>query len=158
MNTTYLRKGLALACLGLLLAAPALRADDSPDGKGGPEAQGKMLDHMKKDLDLSDSQADQIKAENAADWVQVKTLRDKMKLDVDSLKVLVDRKAADDELVPAIGAVKADRQAMDEQKAKHMDAMQAILNPTQQAKGILMMMEHMKHDKGPDGGPKDGGK
>ena len=156
MNTKILRKGLALACLGLLLAAPALRADDGKDG-GGPDGQAKMLERMKKDLDLSDSQADQLKAEDASDWVEVKTLRDKLALDVDSLKLLVDKKAGDDELIPAIAVVKSDRQAMDQQRSKHMDAMQAILNPTQQAKGIVKMAEHMKHDKGPDG-MKDGGK
>ncbi|HXB98378.1 MAG TPA: hypothetical protein VNZ54_10005 [bacterium] len=161
MNTTNLRKGLVYAGLGiLLLAAPTLRADDGKDGmdgKGGPEAQARMLDRMKADLDLSDGQVAKVKAEDTDDMAAGAMLRDKMMLDVDKLRVLVDKKADADDLNAAIAVVKGDKANLDAQKAKHMDAMQEILTPLQQAKGILMMVERMKHEKGPDAA-KDGGK
>ncbi len=157
MNTTYLRKGLAFACLGLLLAAPALRADDGKDGKGGPEAQAAMIDKMKADLDLSDAQVAKVKAENADDLAAGKTLHAKMLLNVDKLRLLVDNKAGADELNAAIAAVKGNKADLDAQKAKHMDALQDLLTPLQQAKAILMMVGRMERDKGPHG-PKDGDK
>ncbi|HTB34061.1 MAG TPA: hypothetical protein VK842_04310 [bacterium] len=157
MNTKFLTKSVAFACLGLLLSAPALRADEGKDGKGGPEAQARMLDKMKVDLDLTDSQVSKVKAENADDMAAEKMLRDKMMLNVDKLRLLVDNKAGADELNASIAMIKGNKADMDAQKAKHMDAMQEILTPMQQAKGILMMVEHMKHEMGVDG-VKDGGK
>jgi len=157
MNTKLLRKSLALACLGLMLGAPALRAHDGKDGKGGPEAQAKMIDKMKADLDLTDGQVAKVKEECIGDEAAEKMLRDKMMLNVDRLRLLVDKKAGADELTAAITLVKDNKTDLEAQKAKHMDAMQEILTPMQQAKGILMMVDLMEHEKGGHG-HKDGDK
>jgi hypothetical protein len=143
MNFKFPGRPWAVAGLGLmLLAAPALHAHDG-------DTMGKeMLQHMKKDLKLSEGQYSQVKDEYKANLDACKALQDKMTLDVDTLKVLVDKKASDDDLTPAIATLKADHKAMQAQMADHMDAIQAILTPGQQAKEIIKMCEMMKHEMG----------
>ena len=155
MNKSITRHGIILTGLGLLLlAAPGLRSDDGKDGKDGKDCW--MLERMTKELGLSTDQVAKVKD----------PLKDKLKLDVDSLKVLIDKKADDGDLKPAIAGIKADLLALEGQKANHLDSLAQILTSTQQAKGIVMMCEEMKHGKGPHGKPghgpkgadKDGGK
>jgi Spy/CpxP family protein refolding chaperone len=143
MKSAFSARPWALAGLGLLLlAAPALHAH-------GDDAMGKdWLEHMKKDLQLSDTQYSQVKDEVKADKDACKTQQDKMALDVDTLKVLVDKKASDDELTPAIATLKADYKDKQAQMATHMEAMQAILTPLQQAKEVIKMCEMKKPGMG----------
>jgi hypothetical protein len=162
MISKFARRGLVSAGIAaLLLAAPAsrLRADDAAstapaapaaDDKGadnGDKMEGKMLEHMTKALDLTDDEVAKVKAEGESNRAAMKPLRDKVKLDMDSLKVLVDKKASDSDLSAAIATFKTDRKAVEAQQSAHMDALQAILTPMQQAKGIFMMarMEGMGH-------------
>ena len=157
MKTIFNKRGLALAGLGLMIfAAPALRAHEGMDGMKGMKGMddAKMLEHMKVELSLNDHQAAQVKAEYATDGEACKLLRDKMELDVAKLKVMVDKKAGNDELKPVIVMIRADQRALEAQKEKHIDAMQEILEPKQQAKAIFMMQEHM----GGHGMMKDGHK
>jgi hypothetical protein len=170
MNKSITRHGIILTGLGLLLlAAPGLRSDDGKgwDGKDGKDGKDCwMLERMTKELGLSTDQVAKVKDLDKADKKACDPLKDKLKLDVDSLKVLIDKKADDGDLKPAIAGIKADLLALEGQKANHLDSLAQILTSTQQAKGIVMMCEEMKHGKGPHGKPghgpkgadKDGGK
>jgi Spy/CpxP family protein refolding chaperone len=114
-----------------------------------------MIEEMKKDLGLSAAQAGQLKAELKADRAVCKPLEAKMTLDVDRLKVLVDKKAADGDLKPVIAEVVADHQALQAQMSAHWGAMQAILTPTQQAKEALHLHARMQHGMKAMHGEKD---
>ena len=142
MKSKFLKRCLVSAGLSaLLLGAPTLRSDE---GKDGGQWETKMLDHMNEKLELNAGQLEKVKAESKSNREAAKAIREKLTLDMDSLKVLVDKKAGDAELKAAIALVKADHKAQAEQMAKHMEAMAAILTPLQQAKGLFMMREGME--------------
>jgi Spy/CpxP family protein refolding chaperone len=145
---------IAITALGLATAiwgTPLLNAHDADKDNGKEEhgAWGKERgEHMKKELGLSDEQAEKFKAARKAQMEAMKPLREKQKLDIDSLRVLVDKKASDKDLSAAIESIKADHKAIEEQEKKHREAMAALLTPMQQAKFILSMGEmgeHMMH-------------
>jgi len=147
MKLKLLRRGLALAASGfLLLASPALRAHEGEDGE-------RMLERMKGELALSDDQFDKVKTEANLDRDLSKPLAERIVLDMDSLKVLLDKKASDADLKPVIAKIKDDRAAMDAQRDAHMDALQQILTPLQQAKAILLMRGRMAQDRAAGDGP-----
>jgi Spy/CpxP family protein refolding chaperone len=140
---------IAIAALGLATAfwgTPLLNAHDA-DKDGGKDAGkeehggwGKERgEHMKKELGLTDEQAEKFKAARKAQMETMKPLMEKQKLDIDSLRVLVDKKASDKDLSAAIEGIKADHKAIEEQQKKHREAMAALLTPMQQAKFILSM-------------------
>jgi Spy/CpxP family protein refolding chaperone len=129
----------ALGLLALVSAAPRLHADDMDKGM----AKGGHGDGMKGMLGLSDDQAKQLKDAREADAKAMKPLMEKMKLDLDSLRVLVDKKASDSDLKDALAGLKADRKAVEEQRAKQMEASAQILTPLQQAKWVINMADHM---------------
>jgi Spy/CpxP family protein refolding chaperone len=149
---------IAIAALGLATAVwgtPLLNAHEA-DKDGGKEA-GKEEhggwgkeghERMKKELGLTDDQADKMKAAGKAQMEAMKPLMEKRKLDIDSLRVLVDKKAADKDLTAAIEGIKADQKAVEEQWKKHREAMAALLTPMQQAKSVLMMGEMGEHMMG----------
>jgi Spy/CpxP family protein refolding chaperone len=157
----------ALGLVALISGAPRLHADDTD--KGGKEAsqEGKAWGHghegMKEELGLSDDQAKQLKEAREANEKVMKPLMEKLKLDLDSLRVLVDKKAADADLKSALDGLKADHKAMEEQRAKQMEGMALLLTPMQQAKWAVSMADHMMQGgmmggHGHGMGPKDGGK
>jgi Spy/CpxP family protein refolding chaperone len=159
MTMEWIRRILVSAALCLLfLATPTLRADDTaPTGDKGGKMHDRMMNHMKEALGLSDDQVSKLKDENKANREASKPLREKMTLDKDNLKLLVDKKASDDDLKAAIASLKEDRKAMQALNQKHMDAMQEILTPMQQAKAIFMMHGHRGHGWGHGAGmDKDG--
>jgi hypothetical protein len=145
---TVVSTGLGVLILGLA-TLHAEKAMDGDEGHEGWEGQGRieegMKEHLKKALELNDEQAKKVDELNKADHDNSKLLKDKVEADLANLKVLVDKKAGDEELKTAIEGLKQDHKAMQEAHQKHMEAMQAILSPTQQAKAVLMMREHMGH-------------
>jgi len=157
---------MAIAALGVattIWGSPLLNAGEA--GKDGGQGWGKGRgEHMKKELGLSDDQAEKFKAAQKAQMDAMKPLQEKQKLDIDSLRVLVDKKAADKDLSAAIAAIKADHQAIEEQQKKHREAMAQLLTPLQQAKAVLMMGDmgerwagKMGHGKGMGKGWHKGG-
>jgi Spy/CpxP family protein refolding chaperone len=128
----------AAGLCGLLLAAPGLRAhEDKGPGMMGEEGAAKM----NKGLGLTDEQAAKMKDARKANREAVRAIHEKAVEHADKLKDLLEKKASDAELSAAIGALKQDKKAMQDQEEKQMAAVQAILNPTQQAKMALWMMD-----------------
>jgi Spy/CpxP family protein refolding chaperone len=130
---------MAIAALGVattVWGAPLLNAHETDKGshKGKGHGEGMM-----KDMGMTDAQAEKFKAARKANMEAMKPLMEKQKLDVDSLKVLVDKKASDNELKAAIASVKADHQAIDDQRKKQHETMGAMLTPLQEAKMIIRM-------------------
>jgi Spy/CpxP family protein refolding chaperone len=155
----------ALIAGGILLAAPALRADDSatpPDSQGdthGADQHWDKFDGLKKRLGLTDDQVSQWKEVEKGQKDQAKLLRDKESADKANLVLLVDQKASDDALSAALKTLKSDRAAIEAQKAKTDDAIAGILSPTQQAKLLIAEGQWGKHGgfgRG-HGGPGHGG-
>jgi len=122
------------------------------DGKGGHEGM------LKEKLGLTDEQAAKFKDARKANREAMQPLMEKMKTDVDSLRVLVDKKASDKDLSAQLDTLKADKQAVDDQQKKQMDAMAAILTPLQKAKFVINMADHMHRGMGGRGGWNHGGK
>jgi Spy/CpxP family protein refolding chaperone len=148
---------IAITAIGLAAvigSSHSLRADDADKG-GDHKAWGGREEMMKKELGLSDDQVAKMKELDKANAEAMKPLMEKAKLDVDSLRVLVDKKASDSDLKAAVEGLKADKKAMDEERQKEMDAKEAILNPLQVAKAAISMADRMMHGGmmgGPDGG------
>ena len=161
MVVKFAQKGLVLAGLGLLLLAAPLRAEDGKecwDGRGGQEPEAQMLHRMKKELKLTSDQVDQVKQTDKADEATCKPFRDKLKLDVDSLRVLVDKKASDADLKTAIALIRDDVKAVKDSKSKHFDGIFDILTPSQQAKEVFIISKHMQLEKKKHRGGHDGNK
>jgi Spy/CpxP family protein refolding chaperone len=138
---------LIFAAMSLAVAVwgtPRLNADPmDKDGKGGM---------LKEKLGLTDEQVAKFKDARKADREAMKPLMEKMKTDVDSLRVLVDKKASDKDLSAQLDVLKADKEAVDEQRKKQMDAMAADLTPLQKAKFVINMADHMNRGMGGRGG------
>lgn len=145
MNITRKRLLAAGVSAILLLSAPALRLS-AREGKG-PEGMG-MKEMMKDKLDLSDEQAKQFKDMGKTHREANKAVMEKMKLDMDTLRVLVDEKASDAKLKAQLNKLKQDGKDMEAMRAKHMEAMQAILTPMQQAKFVIFKVANMGQMKG----------
>jgi Spy/CpxP family protein refolding chaperone len=152
MISKMFRRTAISAGLGVLvLALATLHAEksmDTDDAQGPGEGHGmmaeKMKDHFKKALGLSDEQAKKVEELDKADHEKGKLLRDRVEADMANLKVLVDGKASDGELKAALENLKKDHMAAQDARMKHMEDMQAILTPTQQAKAVIMMSERMR--------------
>jgi Spy/CpxP family protein refolding chaperone len=158
------------AALSLAVAVwgtPRLNADPmDKDGKGGGHDG-----MMKEKLGLTDEQVAKFKDARKANREAMQPLMEKMKTDVDSLRVLVDKKASDKDLSAQLDALKADKQAVEDQQKKQMEDMAAVLTPLQKAKFVISMADRMhrgmggrggwnhgdKGDKGDKGGPEDKG-
>jgi Spy/CpxP family protein refolding chaperone len=169
------QQGLWVLGLGaaLLFSSPLLRADEGGGDKGQPPMAmggegeghpgGPHGDMMKKKLELSDEQEKKMKEEHKANEAVIKPLREKIKIDVDTLRLLVDKKASDSELSKALDELQADRKALQAQQEKHISDLRAILNPMQQAKMAVSMAGMMEHGmmggrmEGHEGGGHDGG-
>ena len=161
----------ALSVATAIAGTPRLNAHEMDKGKDGGHEEGKgegrgdrMGGRLKEELGLTDAQADKLKAARKDQMEAMKALMEKQKLDVDSLRLLVDKKASDAELTKAIATVKADHEALQAQEKKQREAMAALLTPIQQAKMIIQMSERMgrghggmmggpEHEGGPDEGP-----
>jgi Spy/CpxP family protein refolding chaperone len=152
------QQGLLALGLGaaLLFSAPPLRADEAGD-KGQPPKDapglaeqgehpgGQHGDMMKKKLDLSDEQDQKMKEAHKANQAAMKPLKEKLKIDVDTLRLLVDKKASDSELSKALDELHKDRLAMQALQEKHIAELKAILNPMQQAKLAVSMAGMIEH-------------
>jgi Spy/CpxP family protein refolding chaperone len=162
----FRRWAVAGAALGLLLVAPpALRAED---GAPAGETQGKhwdKFDRLKKLLDLTDDQVSQWEEAEKGQHEAVKLLRDKAQAAKAQLAVLVDEKASDDKLSSALDEFEVAQKAVVAQSEKQQAAIKAILNPLQQAKLALFAGGHHRGPGGHGGfgagwkpaGPGEGG-
>jgi Spy/CpxP family protein refolding chaperone len=136
----------AIGLAAIISGAPRLHADDmdksaKPEGhEGWGEGRG---GRMKEELGLTDDQAKKMKEAHEADEKAMKPLMEKLKLDIDSLRLLVDKKAGDSDLKASLDTLKADHKAVEEQRGKQMEAMGAMLTPMQEAKMAVSMADRM---------------
>jgi Spy/CpxP family protein refolding chaperone len=126
-------------------------------GAGGPQG-GMMMnpEKLKDRLGLTDVQIAQMRNLFKSQMEANQSLRDKMKIDMDTLKQKVDAKASDGDLKKVLDALSADRKTMEANRQKMEDKVRHILTPLQQAKMVLgmqarggqMMEKWMQNHKG----------
>ena len=122
---------LVLCLLALGSTAPSLRAEDEPSPKGKKEhpPKGNPGERMKKELGLTDAQAEQMKTIHEQTEAQMKAIRE------DKTMSLEDKKAAGLKLHESTQA-----------------KIDAILSPEQKGKfGKMREAMNKKHPGGPDG-------
>jgi hypothetical protein len=124
-------KKIALAALafGLLLPSLSLRADE----------EGGMSAKIKEKLGLSDEQASKFRDENKQHHEAMQPLRDKRKGLMKSLEDQVKAEAGDSAIQATLQDLEAVQKEIDTENQRHVDALKAMLNPTQQAKVLLAM-------------------
>jgi hypothetical protein len=144
-------------------AAPAAApASVAPAGQmAGEQGEGGKGGKFAAALGLSDDQLGQFRSEEKQHREAMKALMEKGKAGFEKLAGQVEAKAGDDELkatLDSLEGVKKDREAED---SRHIAALKALLNPTQQAKVLLRdarrMMEEMKSMGKAEGGAPDAG-
>ncbi len=115
---------------------PAMQGDQGKDADGGKD----RIEHMKDKLGLTDDQAAKIKEAFMKQKEAIKPLRDQEKIDMDTLQQKVDSKASDADIKALLDKLKADHKLVMDTQERSMDKIRTILNPTQQAQMVLMMM------------------
>lgn len=161
-----------LAVLWSLGYAVALKAEDMGKGEqaGDQPAMEEGMDshggsgRWKEKLGLSDSQASQVKDVFKKNRESMKPLMDQVKIDMDTLQQKVDTKASDADIKKLLDSLSSDRDKLQEGRKKMEAQLKGILNPTQQAKMVLLMKQRAKGMMGKwkgkgyrDGQSKDGG-
>lgn len=137
---------ISLICIGSLAAVLTLgsvvsaKANDEIGEKG--QEQGVKIDKMKTKLGLTDDQVTKIKALKESRETETEPLHKQMKADMKTLAAKVKAKASEVDIKAALDAVRTDQENIETAKKKHMDQMEEILTPTQQAKFLLHMKEH----------------
>jgi Spy/CpxP family protein refolding chaperone len=140
----------------LLLAAPAMHADDRMD-RGQGHGHWDKFDMLKKQLGLTDEQVSQWKESEKGQKQEMKLLGDEAKADLAELVVQVDQKASDTVLEASLKTLMADHKAMQASTEKQMDTLREILTPMQQAKLVVMMFGHHRRGEAYGGGWGDHG-
>lgn len=123
----------------------AMGPEEGPGGGGPPmggmhegrEQEG--LANMKEKLGLSEDQAKKLKALQESQGKDMKTLQRKMRDLMAKLEDQVDDKATDSALDATLKELKVAQKEMMAAHEKLQEAREAILTPTQRAKGLLMM-------------------
>jgi Spy/CpxP family protein refolding chaperone len=142
MNFKIARRALALGFLAAL-ALPGIRLSAEMNMKDHGGMDKKMMDRMMKKLDLSDSQAKQMKALHKEQRTENEELCGKMDANLASLKVLIEKKASDAELTALVSTLQDEYKAMHMAQHENCEAMLKILTPLQQAKMLVNMHEAM---------------
>jgi len=124
--------------------------DGDHDGQMGDMKEGPMesMDKWKEKLDITDLQDTQLKALFKKNRGEMQLLKDKRKLDLDTLQQKLDSKATSGDLKGQLDTLSADRRKMESVHRKMEDSIREILNPTQQAKFVLCMEERMEMGMG----------
>ena len=133
------------------------RHEDMDDGMMGGGMMGDRLDRLKEKLGLTDDQAVKLKGLFKKQMEDTRSLRDQMRIDMDTLRQKVDMKTSDSEIKKLLDALSADRDKIEEGRRKMEKNLREILTPTQQAKFLMGMrargMEMMHRWKGMKGRP-----
>ncbi|HVZ81552.1 MAG TPA: Spy/CpxP family protein refolding chaperone [bacterium] len=136
-----------LALLGMLGAGLALADGTMGGGQDHPswgKDGGKKLEMMQKKLDLTDDQVSKLKELYQGQKDANKSLRERLKADMKSLRDKVDAKASDSDLKSVLDSLSQDRQDLQAARQRMADKMRGILTPTQQAKMVLAMGDRAK--------------
>jgi len=136
---------LGLFAVALPLLGISVRAEDEGAHQGS-EHHDMSAEHWKKNLELSDEQADKLKAAMKAHEEEIKPLRDQMKEAIKSLRDQVKAKAGDDDIKATLEKVEKTHQDLEAADRKHKDEVDGILTPTQRAKKLLWEMEKMHRE------------
>ena len=84
----------------------------------------------------------------------MKPLREQLRIQLDELRLLVDKKAGDAQLTAKLDELKKTRKTLDDNREKFMERMAAILTPEQKARLVLRMEGAWK--KAMKGGGREG--
>jgi len=162
----YICAVLAAALLAPAMLAVGVRAQDE---EGGPEMaephdgakpdHAKMVERMKKHLELTDDQAAKLKAAMEEHHKAMQPLWQQAKDSMKKLGEQLKAKAPDSDVQASLDSLKSAHKAVAAEEEKFHDSL-SFLTPTQRAKMLMgamhMRREHMMHGKkGPKGGDKD---
>ena len=113
-------------------------------GGWGGDRSGKW----KEKFGLTDAQAERLKALFKKQREESQTLRDQIKIDMDTLKLKVDSKASDAEIKTILDNLQAEKKKMEAKQDSFTEQAKTILTPTQQAKFLLQMKGHGMRGRG----------
>jgi Spy/CpxP family protein refolding chaperone len=154
-------------------SAAASQADQNPSlkGGGGQARHGgwKGQDAFKQKYALTDDQSAKLKDLFKTHREEAKPLQEKMKVEIDTLRLDVDSNASESQLKTALDKLSADKKLMRDSQEQFQAKLQAILTPKQQAQMLLAMGAHkggwgrrgmgmgrsFGHGKPADGAPAD---
>jgi len=150
-----MRKFACAVVLGVLLAplavaAPAGQVPASPGGPamaGGPGGGGPEM-MMTRALELTPDQQTRWQAERDRQRGVLQPLLEKLGAQMRELKEAMDQKAPDDKIKAKLAELKATRNAIRDAQDKHEANLEAILNPTQQAKFTLWFADRLRQGFG----------
>jgi Spy/CpxP family protein refolding chaperone len=135
---------LTLLTASLSFWGASIRADEG-DGPGYQQRDG-MGEHKdwKEKLGLSDDQSKKMDAIRDAEKAEMKPLREKMRTLKEKLKWQVDAKASDKEIKATLDELETSFSSMQSAEKKYRDQKKSILTPSQQAQVFLMMSDHSR--------------
>jgi Spy/CpxP family protein refolding chaperone len=96
----------------------------------------------KEKFGLTDAQAEKLQDLFKKQREESQTLRDQIKVDMDTLKLKVDSKASDAEIKTILDNLQAEKKKMEAKQDSFTEQAKTILTPTQQAKFLLQMKGH----------------
>lgn len=135
-------------------ALSARAHDEGSEEHAGPhhEMGEKMEERIKEKLGLTDDQAAKFKDARKAHGEATKPLHRKMRDGIAKLGDQLQDKASDGDIKATLDSLKSVRQAMSAEEEKFHDSLASFLTPTQQAKLVMGMAQHM-HERmmGPNG-------
>jgi Spy/CpxP family protein refolding chaperone len=123
-------------------SAAAMQAPDhSFKGNGDHARHGgwKPQDSFKEKYALTDDQSAKLKDLFKSRREESGPLRDRMKVEIDTLRLDVDSNASEGELKAVLDKLSADKKSMQASQERFKDKLQAILTPKQQAQMLLAM-------------------
>lgn len=154
--------GLGALSLFLLLGGiQLLHADDPSSGdndgpskldKGHGWDKGGPMGMWKERMGLTDDQVTKLKDLLKDQREATKTLADQMRVDMDTLKLKIDSKAADDTIKSLLDNLSAEKKKLQAKREDFINQAKQILTPTQQAKFLLAMKDHGRWGRGHRGG------
>ena len=129
------------------MGGPGMHGGQGMGGPGmgmGPDGDGEgMHERMKEELGLSDEQVKKLDALREKNQATMKKARRQMRDLMAKLEDQVDDKAGDAALSATLKELKAAKKEMQALHEKAMDEREAILTPSQQAKGLVKMRAGM---------------
>jgi len=117
----------------------ATQAPQDHLSKGAWDGGWKDKDSFKEKYALTDDQSAKLKALFKSRREEAKPLREKMRVEIDTLRLDVDSNASEGQLKAALDKLAADKKTMQASNESFKEKLRAILTPKQQAQMLLAM-------------------
>jgi Spy/CpxP family protein refolding chaperone len=125
-------------------------SDHHPKGDWDHAHHGgwKPYDGFKEKYALTDDQSSKLKDLFKSHQEETKPLRNKIRVEIDTLRLDVDSNASESDLKDALDKLTEDKKSMQASEERFKGKLQAILTPKEQAQMILAMGGHHKGGQG----------